>query len=181
VILLARHGETEDNRPPLRFQGRRDTPLNATGRRQASELATRLRDRGDLAALYTSDLARARETAAVVGRVLGLEPREDPRFSEGDRGRWEGRLMDDVERDEPEHWAAWRRAGGGFRFPGGESLTDVQERVLAALADVERHGDGRAVVVCHGGPIRAVLCARDPRGLDAFHAFEVPNAAVVEL
>jgi broad specificity phosphatase PhoE len=181
VILLARHGETEDNRPPLRFQGRRDTPLNATGRRQAAELAARLRVRGDLAALYTSDLSRARDTAAVVGDALGLEPRVDARFSEGDRGRWEGRLMDDVARDEPERWAAWRRAGAGFRFPAGESLADVQQRVLAALADVERREDGAAVVVCHGGPIRAVLCARDPRGLDAFHAFEVPNAAVIEL
>lgn len=181
MILLARHGETEDNLPPLRFQGRRDTPLNAAGRRQAAELAVRLRARGDLAALYTSDLSRARETAAAVGDAVGLEPEVDPRFSEGDRGRWEGLLMEDVARDEPERWAAWRRAGAAFRFPGGESLADVQERVLAALADVERRGSGPAVVVCHGGAIRAVLCARDPRGLDAFHLFEVPNVAVVEL
>jgi broad specificity phosphatase PhoE len=181
VILLARHGETEDNRPPLRFQGRRDSPLNAAGRRQAAELAERLRARGNVAALYTSDLMRARQTAEAVGRAVGLEPVVDARFSEGDRGRWEGRLMEDVEREEPERYAAWRRAGAGFRFPGGESLADVQSRVLAALADVERRGAEPAVVVCHGGPIRAVLCARDPRGLDAFHAFEVPNVAVIAL
>lgn len=179
-ILLARHGETNDNRPPLRFQGFTDTPLNETGRRQARELAAGLAGER-IASLWSSDLSRARETAEIVGARLGLTPRLDARLREANRGRWEGHLMIDVERAEPELYAAWRRAGADFRFPDGESLADQQQRVAAALGEIHASGPLPALVVCHGGSIRVMLCARDPRGLDAFHIFEVPNVAVIEL
>src|SRR5205807_2849861 len=122
----------------------------------------------------SSQLSRARETAAVVGRRLDLKPTIDDRFAEGDRGDLEGRYWRDVARDDPDLFAAWRAAGEGFRFPGGESLREQSDRVLAALDDV-RDGDQPALVVCHGGSIRVVLCSRDERGLAAFHDFEVPN------
>ncbi len=180
-VLLARHGETDDNREPTRFQGFTDTPLNDTGRRQAHELAERVSGL-QIAALWSSDLSRARETAEIVGTRIGLEPRLDPRLREAARGRWEGHRMIDVERSEPELYAAWRRAGAGFRFPGGESLRDQQERVSVALSEIHAGDDGLpALVVCHGGSIRVMLCVADDRGLDAFHDFEVPNVAVVEL
>jgi broad specificity phosphatase PhoE len=179
-ILLARHGETDDNIPPIRVQGLTDTPLNDTGRRQAGELAERLAGE-TIVSLWTSDLSRARETAEIVGARIGLEPRLDARLREASRGRWEGRRFIDIERDEPELYAAWRRAGETFRFPGGESLKEQMDRVLACLADVASTAELPALVVCHGGSIRVVLCSRDPRGLAAFHEFEVPNVAVVRL
>jgi broad specificity phosphatase PhoE len=179
VILLARHGETDDNREPIRIQGRLDTPLNDTGRAQADELGRRLADVG-IASLYSSDLIRARETAEIAGRHLGLEPVVDPRLAEGDRGELEGRLWRDVAQEDPELYAAWRRAGDDFRFPGGESLREQRDRTLAALEDVRAAGRLPALVVCHGGSIRAVLCSRDPCGLDRFHDWDVPNVAVVE-
>lgn len=179
-VLLARHGETNDNLEPFRFQGWTDTPLNNTGRRQAHELAERVTGDG-VASLWSSDLSRARETAEIVGARIGLEPTLDARLREGCRGRWEGHLMRDIEAHEPERYAAWRRAGAGFRFPEGESLLEHQRRVEGALADVHRAGPLPALVVCHGGSIRVMLCARDPRGLDAFHDFDVPNVAVVPL
>lgn len=179
-VVLARHGETDDNRPPIRVQGFTDTPLNDVGRDQARELADRVAGAG-FRSLWASDLARARDTALIVGARLGLQPRLDARLREANRGRWEGHLFIDIERDEPELYAAWRRAGAGFRFPGGESLAEQQERVLATLDDVMATGELPALVVCHGGSIRVVLCARDPRGLDAFHDFRVPNVAVVAL
>ncbi len=107
--------------------------------------------------------------------------RLDARLREANRGDWEGRRFVDIEREEPERYAAWRRAGNGFRFPGGESLLEQQQRVLAALGDVRRTGELPALVVCHGGSIRVVLCSSDPRGLDAFHDFGVPNVALVPL
>jgi broad specificity phosphatase PhoE len=177
-ILLARHGETDDNLEPLRFQGFRDTPLNDTGRRQARELAERVADRGT-ASLWSSDLSRASETAEIVGARIGLHPRLDARLREANRGVWEGRLFRDVERDEPERYAEWMRAGAGFRFPGGESLQEQSDRVEAALQDVRASGELPALVVCHGGSIRVMLCRRDPRGLDAFQDFKIPNVAVV--
>jgi broad specificity phosphatase PhoE len=179
-VLLARHGQTDDNLEPLRFQGFTDTPLNDTGRRQAAELAERVTDRG-IVSLWSSDLQRARETAEIVGGSIGLSPRLDARLREANRGRWEGHLFTEIERDEPEAYAAWMRAGAAFRFPGGESLRDQQERVSAAVRDISASGELPALVVCHGGSIRVMLCLHDPRGLDAFHDFKIRNTAVVPL
>jgi broad specificity phosphatase PhoE len=178
-VYLARHGQTDDNRPPLRFQGFRDTELNDLGCRQAAELAERAAGLG-IASLWSSDLRRARHTAEIVGRRLGLEPRLDPRLREANRGRWEGWLFEDVRATEPERFDDWMRAGPGWRFPDGESLAEQQQRVMACLEEIRRTADPPVLAVCHGGSIRVVLCARDPRGLDAFHSFEVPNVAVIE-
>lgn len=196
MILLARHGETDDNVPPLRFQGQRDTPLNDRGRAQARELAERVAALDPpLASLWSSDLSRARETAEIVGARIGLEPRLDARLREGWRGEWEGFLFDEIAARDPERYAAWRApdAEVGFHFPGGETLAQQQARVLACLREIAETafrppavasdpppGDVTpALVVCHGGSIRTVLCRRDPRGLAAFHTFEVPNVALV--
>jgi broad specificity phosphatase PhoE len=179
-VLLARHGQTDDNREPIRVQGFTDTPLNDTGRRQAAELAERVAAMG-IASLWSSDLSRARETAEIVGARIGLEPRLDPRLREAWRGRWEGHRFIDIEREEPDLYAAWRRAGPKWRFPGGESLLEQQQRVLECVREIHATGELPALAVCHGGSIRVMLCRRDPRGLDAFHTFEVPNVTVVAL
>ena len=180
MILLARHGRTADNAPPQRIQGSRDPRLDDVGRRQAVELAAAVEPYG-IAALWTSRLLRARETAAIVGDALGLEPRVDERLAESHRGSWEGRLIEEVQREEPEAWAAWLRAGAAFRFPGGgESLAEHQERVLAGL-DAVRAGPEPALLVSHGGTIRAIAAARHPRGLDAFHELDVRNAMLIDL
>ena len=181
-VLLARHGETGDNVAPLRFQGFTDTPLNETGRRQAAELAEEVGAHAEpVASLWSSDLSRARETAEIVGRRIGLTPTLDARLREGARGRWEGHLFQEIEREEPERYAAWLRGGAGFRFPGGESLLDQQVRVTQALREIHASGPLPALAVCHGGSIRVMLCRSDPRGLGAFHQFKVPNVAVVTL
>jgi glucosyl-3-phosphoglycerate phosphatase len=180
AILLARHGETKDNLEPIRVQGFRDTPLNDTGRQQAATLAERVVDAG-VVSIWASDLSRARETAEIVGRHLGLDVRLDARLREANRGRWEGYTFVDIARTDPTGYAAWLRAGEDFRFPGGESLLEQQQRVGATLDDVRAAGALPALVVCHGGSIRAMLCLSDPRGLAAFHTFTVPNTAVVPL
>jgi broad specificity phosphatase PhoE len=181
-VLLARHGETDDNVAPLRFQGFTDTPLNDIGRRQAAELADEVAARAEpVGSLWSSDLSRARETAEIVGERIGLTPTFDARLREGARGRWEGYRFEEIERAEPDRYAAWRLGGAGFRFPGGESLLDQQLRVTAALVDIHAAGPLPALAVCHGGSIRVMLCWSDPRGLSAFHRFEVPNVAVVTL
>ena len=183
MILLARHGETDDNVPPLRFQGQRDTPLNERGRAQARELAERVAALDPpLASLWSSDLSRARETAEIVGQRIGLAPRLDARLREGWRGEWEGFLFDEIAARDPERYAAWRSPNAeiGFHFPGGETLAQQQSRVLASLREISSiEGAQPALVVCHGGSIRTMLCAHDPRGLAAFHTYEIPNVALV--
>ncbi len=180
AILLARHGQTNDNLEPIRAQGFRDTPLNETGRRQAAALAERVADMG-IISIWASDLSRARETAETVGRRLRLDVRFDARLREAYRGRWEGYRFVDIARTDPAGYAAWVRAGEGFRFPGGESLLEQQERVAATLEDVRVAGELPALVVCHRGSIRVILCLSHPRGLAAFHTIPVPNTAVVPL
>jgi broad specificity phosphatase PhoE len=181
-LVLARHGQTDDNLEPVRAQGFTDTPLNEVGRGQARELAERLASSGaSFASLWSSDLSRAAQTAQTVGDRIGLEVRFDPRLREGDRGDWEGRLFLDIARDDPEGYAAWMRAGADFRFPGGESLQEHSDRVWAALEEIRALAPLPALVVCHRGSIRTVLCRADPRGLSAFHEFEVPNTGLVEL
>jgi broad specificity phosphatase PhoE len=180
-LLLARHGQTDDNLEPLRAQGFRDTPLNEVGLEQAHALAERVASGFELRSLWSSDLSRAAVTAQIVGERIGLQVRLEPRLREGNRGDWEGRRFVDIARDEPEAYAAWMRGGAGFRFPGGESLQEHSDRVWAALEDIRAEGPLPALVVCHRGSIRAVLCRSDPRGLDAFHEYDVPNTGVVEL
>lgn len=177
-VLLARHGETDDNREPIRFQGWRDTPLNENGCRQAAELAERVSSER-IVSLWSSDLIRATATAEIVGARLDLEVRLDPRLREANRGRWEGRLFRDVAHNEPELFAEWMKAGDAWRFPEGESLKEQQQRVLASVEEIRATGDLPALAVCHGGSIRVMLCLADPRGLAAFHTFKLPNATVV--
>ena len=179
-VLLARHGETDDNLEPIKVQGFTDTPLNDTGRRQAAELAERLSGAG-IRTLWSSDLSRAAETAAIVGARIGLTPRLDARLREANRGEWEGSRFIDIARGDPRGYAAWLAAGETFRFPGGESLQEQQDRVLATAEEMHATCELPALAVCHGGSIRVMLCLRDPRGLAAFHEFKVPNVAVIEL
>ena len=176
MIALARHGETPYN-AQRRFQGHLPVPLNERGREQAHELAAVAAGR-EWAALWCSPLARARETADIVGARIGLAPHEDARFAETDTGDWTDRFFDEVEAQEPAAFAAWRSGDPGFRFPGGESFAEQSARVAAGLADV-RHGVLPALVVCHRGVIRLALA--DARGDAALRTASVPNATLVDL
>ena len=179
MILLARHGETVSNKE-RRFQGQLDVPLNDTGREQARTLAEQA-GRERFAALYTSPLQRAHETAAIVGERIGLDPRPDDRLKEVDVGEWQDRLKDDVARDDPDGWAAFKAAGDAFRFPGGESFAEQQERVIGALVDITQRGELPALVVCHRGVVRCALAHTHKRGLDTYHDWRVPNAELIRL
>ena len=116
MILLARHGQTDFNAPPVRIQGSLDPPLNETGRAQARELAEAVANEG-LRALYSSDMLRARQTAQIVAERVGLEPVVEPRVRECDWGSWEGMLVDDIAREQPELWQAWLAAVKGSSDP----------------------------------------------------------------
>ncbi len=180
-VFLARHGETAFN-AEHRFQGQLDVPLNDAGRAQAAELAERVAaELPGLAALHASPLARARETAEIVGRRIGLEPVFDPRFMELHVGDWQGRLYTEVHAEDPERFAEWLGAGWTFRAPGGESLTEQRDRVVAGLEDVRAAGALPALVVCHGGVMRAALAAAAGAEPQSWQAGQIPNGALVEL
>lgn len=182
MILLARHGETDYNRTPVRIMGQLDVPLNATGREQAAAMAARLAEATvSPAGIVSSHLSRARETAELIAARLGLELQVDARLAETDRGEWQGRTWEEVAAADPRGYAAWRKASAGFRFPGGESLEEQMTRVLNALGELEDTGEAPRLVVCHGGSIRVALCHARKRGLAAFHEWDVPNGALIRL
>lgn len=171
-VLLVRHGETDEN-AAARFQGRLDTRLNDRGRAQSRALAEQLRDEG-VVALYASTLQRARQTAQIVGDALGLQPVLDERLVEADAGEWSGRPIADILAGEAEQYARWRAADPAFRFPGGESVAEQARRIAAALADVAA-GPLPALVVTHGGTIRAV------EGIEGGSTGQIANCAVFRL
>jgi uncharacterized phosphatase len=145
-IILARHGETDWNLE-RRWQGHSDRPLNETGRAQAEELAEQLAGE-PIAAVYSSDLVRAHETARIVAARLGLDVVAVPGLRERQFGSWEG-LQD----AEVEH-----RFPGAHGPPDGENREEMLRRVLASLeAIAAAHNGDTVLVVCHGGPIRAAL------------------------
>ena len=135
-------------------------------------------DSYDFAALWCSPLLRARETADIVSRRIGLEPVEDARLMETDAGDWTNRSFAEVQAEAPERFAAFVNAEPSFAFPGGESFADQEVRVGAALDDVEK-GALPALVVCHGMVIRAALSVRVGRWLP--QGQRVPNGALVPL
>jgi broad specificity phosphatase PhoE len=175
-VYLARHGQTAYNLEG-RFQGQLPVPLDDTGRKQGGELAERATAYG-FAALWTSPLQRARETAEIVAQRVGLAPVEDPRLMETDAGEWTDRSFEDVRAEAPELFSAFLAGDPDFAFPGGESFAQQEVRVTAALDDVER-GGLPALVICHGMVIRAALSARGGRWLS--HGERVPNGALVPL
>ncbi|HSF28991.1 MAG TPA: histidine phosphatase family protein [Candidatus Tectomicrobia bacterium] len=149
-ILLVRHGETDWNASG-RIQGHSDTSLNAAGRAQAQRTARRLA-REPVRALYSSDLARAFETATVIGEALGLTVLTSPRLRERQYGTWEGLTSAEIQARYPDQFAAWRTRVTDFAPPLGETRGQLLTRGLAEIQRIaRRHAGEIVVVVTHGG------------------------------
>ena len=133
-LLFARHGQTADNANGL-ILGRRDPPLSELGEQQAAGLATQALARG-VVAIWCSPLLRARQTAAVVGHVVGVEPAVLDDLIESARGEWEGIPQTVLAQSSPELFAAFEAGDPDFAFPGGESIRSQVQRTRRALAVV---------------------------------------------
>jgi probable phosphoglycerate mutase len=158
TILLARHGETDWNREN-RFQGHADPPLNETGRAQAAQLAAVLAAE-PLAAVYSSPLRRAFETAQILAAPHGLEPVPVDALREVDVGSWEGLTRAEIEERFPEQFARWRDYEAGW--DDGESYEEMSRRVIAGLLELAAAHEGeRILAVSHGGPVRAAYALAD--------------------
>lgn len=156
ALLLIRHAESSWNAAG-RWQGHGDPPLSERGRAQAIALARELA-REAIDVLVSSDLRRAAETAAILGRERGLQPELDARLRELDIGDWEGLTRGQIECKAGD---ALRRFDAGdldVRPGAGESLREIEQRALAAVAElVDAHPGQRLALVTHLGVIRALL------------------------
>lgn len=155
-MLIARHGQTESNRDGL-FCGQSETRLTELGRCQAEALCRRVAA-VPIAAAYTSDLARAMETAAIVLEGRAITPQVDPDLREIHYGEWELQKERAISRLSPEQVRLMRAEDPRWQPPGGETLAAVRKRTYAALKRIlHRHEHEAVLLVSHGTAIHCLI------------------------
>lgn len=168
-LILVRHGESEWNALG-RVQGQADPDLSPAGRAQARLLAP-LVAAMEPDVVVTSDLRRAAGTGALVSDMSSTT---DPRWRECAMGEWTGRSAEELYADPSGRFEAWRE--GHADPPGGESWEAVCNRVADGVRALRATGAARALVVTHGGPVRAACAVLT--GLAPDHLVPVPNASI---
>lgn len=180
-LLLIRHGETALNRE-MRYIGLRDDELTETGRFQARQLAAALAI-FPIAAVYSSPLQRAYQTAQAIATHHDLEVLRNEALIESNFGLWEGLTAQEVKARGPEDaeiLSAWQN-DPTLAPPQGESLEAMSQRVLTAVATiVQEHQEQTIALVTHTGPLKALLCAALSTSMStAFHIFLDPGTISV--
>ncbi len=180
-LLLVRHGETADNKRGV-FQGQEGSTLNDRGRDQARRLGERLaRTVPSIAAVYASDLVRAKETAEI---IAGLHPKAlTVELDEGLReiflGAWQGLSLAQISARFPEEWAAWQRGQEDLRRGGGETYGELAERMVRSMARIaEAHPGETVLVVSHGAAIKTfggAVLGMAPGSAKWLRALRVPD------
>ena len=183
TLILVRHGETEWN-IQSRMQGHRDIALSPRGVEQAEAVARHLmRAPADeapaIAAVFASDLTRARATAAPIAGRAGVSLRIDPRLRERGFGLFEGSTYAEAHARWPEIYATWQRREPDYAVPGGESYVQVRARTLAAIEDIAGEFAGKTVVVVtHGGILDAVYRAAFDIPWATPRPYAIPNGSI---
>jgi broad specificity phosphatase PhoE len=176
ALWLVRHGESTWNASGL-VQGQADGPvLTAKGRREAARVAERLGDMR-VGAIYTSDLARARETASILGCALDLPLHIDPALRERSFGVAEGHPLSELD-PAASGIELDRVVDVQARPPAGESLSELYGRVRDFITELETETDGDVLVVTHGGVIRVADAYCNGIGVDDMVWGPVPNTSV---
>jgi broad specificity phosphatase PhoE len=171
TVYLIRHGETDWNLAG-RWQGHADVPLNELGHRQAKLVAQRLAAEGpQFDAIYSSDLARAYQTAWEVGAAVKVAVQLLPNLREIDLGTWSGLTYDEIKTTHPTEIALLER-GQDIPRGGGESLSALRKRVVEAVDAIAKlHSGNTLALVTHGGCIRMLLAHAESYHGDGFKRF----------
>ena len=164
-VLLIRHGQSKGN-AERRFGGHTATPLSARGRNQAAATARTLKSES-LTAIYSSDLARAMETAKPLANMIGLTVQGTTAFRERDVGVMEGLTFEDAAQQHPEQYAALLRRDFDYVLSGGESYRQLLDRARQKLDEIiEENRGGKIAVFSHTGTI-CILALHLMGALDA--------------
>ena len=176
VVLLVRHGLTPTT--GVKLPGRaRGLHLSDEGRRQAEAAAARIAKIAKVVAIYSSPLERARETAQIIATARNMAVRIERGLLELDIGKWTGMALKDAG-SKPE-WKAVQGHPSGFRFPDGESFTEMQTRITGAIARmVARHAGRIVVAVSHADPIKAAVAHALGTPLDLFQRIMIGTASI---
>jgi probable phosphomutase (TIGR03848 family) len=176
LVLLVRHGQTPTTGTTLpgRAPG---LHLADVGQEQAEQAAIRIAELPRVDAVYASPLERARETAAPIGRATKQRVRVDRGLLEADFGEWTGRKLEELMKL-PE-WSTVQRSPSTFRFPGGESFSEMQHRITSTLERLaDRHRGGVVVCVSHADPIKAAMAHALGTHLDLFQRIVISTCSI---
>jgi probable phosphomutase (TIGR03848 family) len=179
LVLLVRHGQTPTTgrHLPGRAPG---LHLSEDGVRQAELAAKRVAELKRVDAVYASPLERARETAAPIAAACGLKVQIDKGLLECDFGQWTGGELKDLMK-RPE-WQQVQRYPSGFRFPEGESFTEMQTRITTCIERLrKRHPGGVVVAVSHADPIKAAVTAALGAHLDLFQRTVISTCSITAI
>ena len=182
-LLLIRHAESQGNHEG-RLQGRKEFPLTERGIRQAELLAERLMNQR-IAALYSSPILRAHDTARAAAAQAGLEVIPEPRVQEYDFGeQLSGLTWQEIRDQKPEIIAALTGNGSEFpRYPGEEGRAHFRDRVCEAMGEIaERHrSDDAVAVITHAGPIVVYVMETLGRGYGRPIPFVIDNTSITTI
>jgi probable phosphoglycerate mutase len=179
-IVAIRHGETDWN-VGTRIQGQLDIALNDTGRWQALRLARALGEE-QFGAIYSSDLARAWETARALSSVTGVPDTAETGLRERCFGVFQGLTFAEIEQHWPEQALRWRKRDPEFGPEGGERLLDFYERCTAAVACLAKKHEGQSIaIVAHGGVMDCLYRAAARVDLRAARTWQLGNASINRL
>lgn len=176
TVLLVRHGQTPTTGRllPGRAPG---LHLAEQGVSQAERAGERIAELKRVDAIYCSPLERARETAAPIGKATGIRPKVERGLLECDFGDWTGAELKDLMKL-PE-WRTVQKAPSTFRFPNGESFTEMQVRIVSALDRLRaRHPGGVIVCVSHADPIKAAMAHALGTHIDLFQRIVISTCSI---
>ena len=180
-VIFVRHGQTDFPIDRIYCDDKENPELNADGKRQAESAARFLRE-VDIDAIYASPVRRTRMTAEAIAKYHGLSVEFDQSLVERHFGIWEGLYFDEVERDYPDEFVAWKRDQAGFAPQGGESAYDLFDRVSCFLQKIIAENRGRTiVVVTHVGPIRVLVAQAVGMSIDSFRVLRIDPASLTRV
>ncbi|OYT31489.1 hypothetical protein DRJ22_03680 [Candidatus Woesearchaeota archaeon] len=182
-IYLVRHGQTEWN-ILRKIQGSKPVPLNETGRKQAEELGKKLAGL-DFSVIYSSPALRTLETAKIIAKYhKGVEIIEVPDLVERSFGEFEGKSREELEKI-PGIKEAWKKQGIDWKPPGGESIRELNRRVIKAfekIAEKHKNNKNKILIVTHGGVFKIIILHLKNVSVECMFDIRTPeNCEVVEI
>lgn len=171
-LIIVRHCQAEGNLKRF-FQGKIDSDITARGRAQIGAVAELL-SAEPIDVFYTSSLQRARLTTDGINVYHEVPVIIDNRLAEIDAGKWEGKMLTDIEKEYPQEFSDWHNNPSVFHAPKGETMSEVYNRMKAAVDDIIKDNNGKTVcIVSHGCAIKCLMCY--------LHGWSVSNIAGVPL
>ena len=172
-----RHGETDYNQQRRIQGGGSNVDLNATGKKQAKNIALYFKDKG-IDAVYSSPLRRALVTAKAIAYYHGLKVHIEKNLREIDVGELEGVSLTELSADLSTMLLGWEDGDGSRQLPGGESLAEVRQRAIEIVERIIREQSRSAVIVSHFFVILSIVCAALEVPPDRIKMMRIKNGSV---